>query len=197
MSDEKPTGKTATIEALLDAADELFAEKGPNSVTVREISQRANVNHGLVHRHFGSKETLLDQVLERHVRAFTKLMSNVSDSNDIVPDLMRELQENRPSVVRLLAFLMLERREALQIAPRPGGVASFARALQGPGIDEEDTRKLAAIMSAFLYGWQLFREFAVTAAGCETDLRGMDDDVERILAGVLGRALKQSASTTT
>ncbi|SDO74574.1 transcriptional regulator, TetR family [Lutimaribacter pacificus] len=193
MTDDKPKGKQATTEALLDAADELFAERGPNTVTVRDISLRANVNHGLVHRHFGSKEALLDQVLERHVKAFTGLLSNASEPAEIIPLLQRELCINRPSFVRLLAFLMLERREALQIARRPGGVATFAQVLRGPGIPEEDTRKLAAILSAFLYGWQLFREFTVTAAACETSLGALDDDVERILVEILDSVLHKTS----
>jgi AcrR family transcriptional regulator len=38
------------------AARRLFAERGVNGVTVREIAQAAGVTHGLVHRYFGTKE---------------------------------------------------------------------------------------------------------------------------------------------
>jgi AcrR family transcriptional regulator len=46
-------------DALLDAAVELFAEHGPASVSIRDVARHAGVNHGLVHRHFGSKDDLL------------------------------------------------------------------------------------------------------------------------------------------
>jgi len=51
-------------EALLAAAVELFAEHGPASVSIRDIARYAGVNHGLVHRHFGSKVDLLAEAIE-------------------------------------------------------------------------------------------------------------------------------------
>ncbi|MFI6357996.1 TetR family transcriptional regulator [Streptomyces sp. NPDC050743] len=45
-------------EAILEAAAQAFAERGYDRATVREIARRAGVTHGLVLRHFGSKEAL-------------------------------------------------------------------------------------------------------------------------------------------
>ena len=47
------------------AAVELFAEHGPASVSVRELAGHAGVNQGLIYRHFGSKEALLAEAIER------------------------------------------------------------------------------------------------------------------------------------
>ena len=44
--------------AILDAARATFAERGFAKATIREIAQRAGVTHGLVMRHFPSKEAL-------------------------------------------------------------------------------------------------------------------------------------------
>ncbi|MFF8593848.1 TetR family transcriptional regulator [Streptomyces sp. NPDC015220] len=44
--------------AILDAASRAFAERGYNRATLRDIARRAGVTHGLVLRHFGSKENL-------------------------------------------------------------------------------------------------------------------------------------------
>jgi TetR/AcrR family transcriptional regulator, repressor for neighboring sulfatase len=52
-------------DALLRSAIELFAEHGPGSVSVRDIGRHAQVNTGLVYRHFGSKEVLLEEAIER------------------------------------------------------------------------------------------------------------------------------------
>lgn len=49
----------ASRAAILDAAREVFSERGYARATVREIASRAGVTHGLVMRHFGSKERLL------------------------------------------------------------------------------------------------------------------------------------------
>jgi AcrR family transcriptional regulator len=48
----------ATRQALLDAAIGLFAERGYDRTTVRDIATRAGVNQSLLFRYFGSKEAL-------------------------------------------------------------------------------------------------------------------------------------------
>ena len=53
----------ASRAAILDAAREVFAERGYARATIREIARRAGVTHGLVMRHFGSKEQLLIEAL--------------------------------------------------------------------------------------------------------------------------------------
>jgi hypothetical protein len=49
----------ASRSAILESARAVFAERGYARATIREIARRAGVTHGLVLRHFGSKERLL------------------------------------------------------------------------------------------------------------------------------------------
>ena len=60
----KPIGKDEVSAAVLEAASQLFAEKGPAATSIREVAARAGVNHGLLHRHFGSKRQLLAGTLQ-------------------------------------------------------------------------------------------------------------------------------------
>ena len=53
----------ASRAAILEAAREVFTERGYAGATIREIAKRAGVTHGLVMRHFGSKEQLLTAAL--------------------------------------------------------------------------------------------------------------------------------------
>src|SRR5690242_21845245 len=64
VADHKPLGKDEVVAAVLAAAGELFAEKGPAATSIREVATRAGVNHGLLHRHFGSKRQLLAATLQ-------------------------------------------------------------------------------------------------------------------------------------
>ncbi|MET8872609.1 TetR family transcriptional regulator [Nocardia sp. NPDC004604] len=48
----------ATRTAILTAAQQLFAERGYERTTVREIATRAGVNQALLFRYFGSKDEL-------------------------------------------------------------------------------------------------------------------------------------------
>ena len=52
-----------TRQALIDAAGELAAEQGIGAVTLRAIARRAGENVGSIHYHFGSKDNLLEAVI--------------------------------------------------------------------------------------------------------------------------------------
>jgi AcrR family transcriptional regulator len=57
------TRKSMTCERLLDAAMELFAERGFGATTTKLIAQRAGVPHGLIHYHFGTKHNMLASLM--------------------------------------------------------------------------------------------------------------------------------------
>ncbi len=48
----------------MDAAENLFAEKGFNGTSVRDIAQKANVNLAMISYYFGSKEKLLEAMFD-------------------------------------------------------------------------------------------------------------------------------------
>lgn len=52
-------------QRLLDAAEELFLEKGFEATTVVEIGQRAGISHGSIPWHFGNKAGILYAVVVR------------------------------------------------------------------------------------------------------------------------------------
>ncbi|MEN8870860.1 MAG: TetR family transcriptional regulator [Akkermansiaceae bacterium] len=58
-------GANGTKVALMEAAATLFAEKGFEVVSVREITTLANANVASVKYHFGSREGLIDAVVTR------------------------------------------------------------------------------------------------------------------------------------
>lgn len=64
MSKTKPLDliDPAAIEHLFDVAAELFAERGLDGVSVREISRAANVSIAAIYYHFKSKEGLFAEV---------------------------------------------------------------------------------------------------------------------------------------
>lgn len=54
-----------TRERILDTAEDLFANQGISGTSLRALTRAADVNLAAVHYHFGSKEGLLDAVIER------------------------------------------------------------------------------------------------------------------------------------
>jgi TetR/AcrR family transcriptional regulator, regulator of cefoperazone and chloramphenicol sensitivity len=72
----------ATRGRLLDAAKDLFAERGFEDVTVRDICRAADVNLALVNYHFGDKFGLYFEVVNEaiaSIRAFNEQAMNAPD----------------------------------------------------------------------------------------------------------------------
>jgi AcrR family transcriptional regulator len=57
--------KISTKEKILDAAEELFAERGYYGVSIRDITRHAGVELALANYHFGPKEDLFRHVIAR------------------------------------------------------------------------------------------------------------------------------------
>lgn len=72
-----------TKKHILDAAEKLFALHGFSETSLREITSEAGVNLAAVNYHFGSKESLLDAVMERRITPLNqsrlRLLQKVED----------------------------------------------------------------------------------------------------------------------
>tara|TARA_R110000824_G_scaffold37553_4_gene115498 strand:+ start:23966 stop:24532 length:567 start_codon:yes stop_codon:yes gene_type:complete len=66
---DKPRDAKRTREAILNAAQHIFAEKGFIETGVRDITDRAGVNQSLVSRYFGGKLKLFEAALEHALDA--------------------------------------------------------------------------------------------------------------------------------
>ncbi|AKQ47553.1 hypothetical protein TH63_07780 [Rufibacter radiotolerans] len=62
MSKRKIQRETS-LQSILDAALELFAEQGYDKTSIRQIAQRADISLGLLYNYFKSKEDLLKEIL--------------------------------------------------------------------------------------------------------------------------------------
>ena len=113
--------------AIRIAAMKLFAERGYDGVTVRQIASAAGVSPALVIHHYGSKERLR-AVLEERVAAFVESM---------LAELTRVQEEGASTSIAELFADQLEREPALAGYVRrllcdggPAGAALFERLYQ-------------------------------------------------------------------
>jgi AcrR family transcriptional regulator len=121
----------ASRAALLDAAAELFAERGYDRTTVRDIAGRAGVNQALLFRYFGSKEALYAAVVARSGR-----------------DTLAELPPEEVLAHILRAILEGDRQDnSLQIMLRSSGEDVAAKAISHE-LGQEYVRALAALTDA-------------------------------------------------
>lgn len=104
----------ATREAVLAAAERLFAEQGFAKTSLRDISCASGVSHPLIHHHFGSKEGLCQAVkrrlVENYAQRFPEAAKAVNRPLSIGAELRRLMAyigEN-PLLLRLCAWTRLE-----------------------------------------------------------------------------------------
>jgi TetR/AcrR family transcriptional regulator, repressor for neighboring sulfatase len=159
-------------DALLKAAEELFAEKGIEAVSTREIAAKAHVNSGLVHRHFGNKEALLREVLEN----MTAQISALDPDGEESAILMRFFQavRERETYWKLLARTMLDGQPIDYVQgtfPTIGFATEVIRELQsrGKGPTDFDPRAVAALVTAMAFGWLVFEPWLIAASGYHED----------------------------
>ncbi|TAI21782.1 TetR/AcrR family transcriptional regulator, partial [Bacillus velezensis] len=58
---------TKSQEAIKIALIELMTEKSFDHITIKEISERANVNRGTIYLHYLDKFDLLEKIMEEHI----------------------------------------------------------------------------------------------------------------------------------
>lgn len=66
-TDPASGSRSATRDALLDAAERLFARVGIERASLRAITREADANLASVHYHFGSKDALIQAVFARRL----------------------------------------------------------------------------------------------------------------------------------
>ena len=123
-----PDDRTARAR-IRDEALRLFAERGPDAVTVRDIAAAAAVSPALVVRHYTSKDGLRTAVDDYVARAFEVLLAQIVEPADggafdpeALPSLAELVAAQLPAGSSIPAYL-----GRLLLTGGPVGSALFAR----------------------------------------------------------------------
>ena len=135
--------KQRTMDALLAAAQQMFAERPVEEVTVEEIGQHAGVAVGSIYNNFGSKEGLYAAVVARALDVDRDYMDRAytSDRNPIEQLLAASEQYLRCALDHPQFFRML----AFPTQPSPYPAAAETTALLAVRVDEQNARMVDAI----------------------------------------------------
>jgi AcrR family transcriptional regulator len=101
----KPHGREEIIESVIDATLTLWREKGTAELSLRSIAARADVNYGLVHRHFRTKEAVIRAAMDRVV---TRSLGFIEDTTDLMGTIEDVLPRSTGAHARLLAWTILQ-----------------------------------------------------------------------------------------
>lgn len=114
-----------TVEAILEAAAQVFERHGYAAGTTNRIAERAGISIGSLYQYFPGKDAILLAIVERHVdegaRAMTPLLDGLlaeapplRDGLRRVVEAMVALHRDRPALHRVL----------FEEAPRPPACAA-------------------------------------------------------------------------
>ncbi|MGD8650299.1 MAG: TetR/AcrR family transcriptional regulator, partial [Desulfobacterales bacterium] len=79
----------ATREALLDAAEIVFLEKGFGNTALSEIANRAGLTKSLIHHYYGSKKNLWREVKQRRFDTYSHQQLDMLSDAPPTEDLLR------------------------------------------------------------------------------------------------------------
>ena len=88
-----------TVERILDAAEDLFSEKGFAETSLRNITTKAGVNLAAVNYHFGSKKSLIQAVFARYLTPFSQQFSTQLD-------LIKQQERTPEQLLKLLLITL-------------------------------------------------------------------------------------------
>jgi AcrR family transcriptional regulator len=133
--DRAPRRGAVTAARILDAAEELFAERGYHGATLRDVADAVGLRIPSLYNHFASKDALYEAVLARGIGPVVALLSALAeapaaernDASRVVEPVMRILGE-RPHLPRLLLHETLSGGERLTPMLRDWMAPTFARA---------------------------------------------------------------------
>ena len=121
LSSKSDTAQECTREKILQSALHLFASKGYEATTTKDLAAGANIAEGTLFRYFGNKKSILIEVATQGwVEILTDLLTELSEmgSYKAVAQVMRRrmlhLQENRD----LLKVCFLEAQNHLELRER-------------------------------------------------------------------------------
>ena len=107
---------------ILQVAETLFAEKGFEGTSIRDISKEANINVAMVSYYFGSKEKLLEALIlhktsglkEQLVHLIDENLEPLEKINKLIALYIHRINCNR-GIYRVLHFELASQKKALEI----------------------------------------------------------------------------------
>jgi AcrR family transcriptional regulator len=158
-----PTGREEVAAAVLAAAADLFAERGPAATSIRDIAARSKVNHGLVFRHFGTKKQLVGAVLDYLGTNLTGLLQSAAPADVVDAAMNRQM--------RVWARSLLDGYPAEQLQTRFPNIAPLldyvATQYDEKGREPSEARLAVANALALQLGWRLFEPMLRLATSLE------------------------------
>ncbi|HKU43217.1 MAG TPA: helix-turn-helix domain-containing protein [Polyangiales bacterium] len=159
-------------ELLMDSAETLFGQRGPDAVALRDVAREAGVSHGLITHYFETFDGLVEAVLARRARriaadvvARLQRAAGAPIANELVTTLLAAVSE--PAHLRLVAWAVLSGRwQSLDFLPsKQHGLRAIADTVHAaatrraeaagvrpPSMEDVDYAIVLALSATYGYG---------------------------------------------
>ncbi len=140
--------KSGTRERILDAAEQLFATKGYDGASTREIVAKSGDTIGSVNYHFGSKQVLLNEVIKRRWEIIAGARRKAYETE-------REKHGGAPPVESVVAAIVMPYMEKAVRGGRAwrSYMLLQARLFYSPESYDESLRELSEPVAREYIGW--------------------------------------------
>ncbi|MBN2587987.1 MAG: TetR/AcrR family transcriptional regulator [Candidatus Fermentibacteraceae bacterium] len=187
---------------IMDAAEDVFVDRGFSGSSIKSIAERAGVSKSLLYHYFPSKKDLWEEVIHRRVfqsKLPEKLIETVSSVVDGGIEAFREggkhttyfeFMRDNPQFVRMLAWLNAEKAFPCDLPPGiREGVLGKLESLQKKGIlrDDIDPRIFVICFMAVSEMWFMSKDRISAWLGEDVDA----DEMSREYIDAVGKILTE------
>lgn len=179
----------SAANAILVAAGELFATRGPSQVSLREVAERAGANYGLIHHYFGTKEMLLAELMHRYTSYGYTFMGD--DVRQTTADLFNADSGN---FAEMFTWMVLDGANPRSVFGDTSSMEAYAALIErdwrqrGASVEDApfEPRLVAAVVMFVILVWDLYAPYMRVLASLEDrELPALRDDVLAMLQHVV------------
>jgi AcrR family transcriptional regulator len=180
----RPHGRDEVRAAVIRAARRRFATEGLTA-SLRDIAADANVNLGLVHRHFGSKDALILAVFTQAAEAGRERFASAQRFDEGIETLLHSAAGD-DAYSRMLALMLLAGADPHDLQHEFPTIARLIELGEG-----DDARAVVLLAALATLAWPIFRDHLTLAAGYDS----ADDALAELAELVQRVATKQQSSS--
>jgi AcrR family transcriptional regulator len=171
---------------------DLFAEKGYDRTSIRDIAKAVGITESAVYRHYESKDAILEAIFDQlvnQVYAPLPLKQGTSEQVSIFRQILESLPQYimaNPQLVKILRILLYEmnpNERMREFIKREYGVradeyteALFRKEMEAGRIRQCDVKALATLVNSFRFAW-LFQKFIIDYSKPH-DLEKLESEME-------------------
>ena len=166
-----------TAERILDAAEEVFAERGYDAASLGDVADRVGIRPQAIYNHFSGKRELYAAVLERLLDPFLELLDGAAvGGTQAAHALTRDIafHARNPHLARILQYATLGGGEPLELIQQRWYRPFFERALRLAPEKNAIVQKNPALLPWVVSGFHSLILGYATLAPLHRELLGID-----------------------